>query len=406
MSDPNTRFSSRVTGVEPSSTLALNQKAKAMAAEGRSMVNLTAGEPDFPTPARIIARAKGAMDEGHTKYSASRGIAALREGVAEQVGKATYHREFNPKQVMITCGAKQAIFNACLALLDQGDEAVIIAPYWVSYVDMVKIAGGTPVVVEAKPEDGFVPDLQTIASKINDRSRLLILNSPNNPTGAIYPSEFLDGLAKLMAKFPRLTVLSDDIYEKLIFDGRKFDSIAMSERNVPLRQLMIVNGVSKAYAMTGWRIGYVLADEEMIRVMDILQSQSITHVAPICQWGAVEALEGDQSDVEEMRASFEKRRNLIWDRLHGISGVRCAKAEGAFYVFPDISSHIGKTTEDGKRIDSDVAMCGYLLEEHGLALVPGSAFGANGFVRISYAASVEELEEGMRRLKLGLGSLR
>ncbi len=393
----------RVANVQPSPTLALNQKANALRAEGKSIVNLTAGEPDFDTPKNICDAAQRAILEGKTRYTPSMGIPALKEAIIQKMAKE-YDRKVSLSQVMVTTGAKQALFHICHALLNEGDEAIVLAPYWVSYPDMVKLAGGHPVFVTCEEKNEFSLDLEAIERAITSKTRLLFINSPVNPCGAMYSKAELDKLRGLLEKHPQVMVISDDIYEKLIYDDSSFYSMAMMGQFAEER-VILVNGVSKSYAMTGWRIGYAVGNETLIRAMNILQSQSTSGATSIAQWAAVEAIQGDQSEVENMRKEFEKRRNLFCRRLSEIPNVTCSKPKGAFYTFFNVSSYLGKKDPKGKTLQKDVDLAAYLLDTKGVALVPGSVFGAPGFLRASFATNEEQLNEGASRILEGLSVL-
>jgi aspartate aminotransferase len=389
--------------LKPSPTLALNQKAKALQAAGKSVINLTAGEPDFPTPDRICKAAIEAISRRETRYTATSGIVELKDAILKTIEKK-YGRKYGRQSVIVANGAKQALANLCLALLNPGDEAIIIAPYWVSYVDMVVAAGANPVVVKTSEEREFSPTADQIASAITKRTKLVFLNSPSNPTGGVYSEKLLRDLASIVKRHPDLVVVTDDIYDSFVFDGHPFFSIAHTD--LPENQLVVINGVSKTYAMTGWRIGYAIAPADLIGNMDMIQSNSTSNASSISQWAAVEALNGDQSDVFEMRKVFEQRRNEALVLLQKIDGLTCFKPKGAFYFFPNLNAFIGKKSPSGKEIQNDLDLGAYLLEECGVATVPGSGFGAEGFTRLSFAASLRDLENGIERMKLGLSHLK
>ncbi len=398
------RINRRVRELKPSVTLVLNQKAKALKASGVSVVNLTAGEPDVPTPSHVCEKAMEAIRRGETRYTATSGIPELRRAIVQSAAR-TYGREYDAQEVIVSSGAKQALFNASLALLDEGDEAVIFSPYWVSYVEMVRLAGATPVVVTADGGNGFVPKPEQILKAVSDRTRLIFVNSPCNPTGAVFPRQMLDAVVQAALRHPDAVVLTDDIYEHFLFDGKKFLSVAML-KELPKEQLVIVNGVSKSYSMTGWRIGYALGPRKIIEAMDVIQSTSTSNPASISQWAALEALTGPQTAVESMRRTFQERRDRVYSRATGIPGLKCIKPDGAFYLFPDCSAFIGRKSAKGNPIRDDVELATYLLEEYGVAVVPGSAFGAPNHIRLSIGSAMPELDEGMTRMSKGLTSLR
>jgi len=391
--------------LEGSSTLELNQLAKSMAAAGKSIVNLTAGEPDFNTPERIQAAAIQAMKDGKTKYTHTSGIVELRTAI-QSWAKQTYNRQFALDEILVCNGGKQAIFNLCYALLNPGDEVIIPAPSWVSYKSMVEMVGATAVVVPSGIETHFEPDLKAIESKITPRTKLLMLNSPNNPSGAVFSKEFFHNLESLIEKHSQLYILTDDIYEKFVYDKQSFYSIAMSSK-MPKEKLIIISGVSKTYSMTGWRVGYALGPKELISVMANVQSQTTSNVSSISQWAALEALKGsNDAEILEFQTLFQKRRDVAYESIAKISGIKCPKPAGAFYIFPNIEQFLGKTTQAGRKIHTDADLAYYLLEEYGLASVPGSAFGLNGHLRFSFVVSFEQWNDGMARFEKALKALK
>ena len=395
------RANPRALSLAPSATLALNQKAKALAAQGRSIVNLTTGEPDFLTPERIRKAAVDAMERGETHYTAVRGILPLRQEIAKAASK-TYGRSYAAANVIVSSGAKQCLYNLFFAMLRPGDEVVLFAPYWVSYSDIVTMNAGKAVVLSTELDRGFEPDLAKVEASLNGNTRAILLNSPCNPTGGVYSKAFFDGLAAILSRFPDVLVITDDIYGRLLYDGRAFESIGMHPA-IDSERLVIVDGVSKTYAMTGWRLGWTLAPPAWIDLMDKIQSQTTSNPSSLSQWATLEALRGDGADVEEMRAAFEDRRDAM-GRALGEIGLPMLKPGGAFYFFPKIRDYLGKSAE-GFAVHDDVALCEYLLEQCGVAAVPGSAFGAPGFLRLSFASPEEELLEGARRLAEGLRRL-
>lgn len=391
-----------VEKLQPSATLALNQKAKSLMAAGRSIINLTVGEPDFVTPARIREAAKKAMDRGETYYTAVSGIPPLRDAIAQAASKK-YGRTWSSKNVTVSNGAKQSLFNLFYTLLRPQDEVILFAPYWVSYSDIVSMVGGTPVVIQTKLENEFLPDLSEVERRITKKTRAILLNSPSNPTGAIYPAEFLRQLVEVLKKFPDILVVTDDIYGQLVFDGKPFQSIG-TDLSLPTKNLVVIDGVSKSYAMTGWRIGWAIGDEKLIHLMENVQSQTTSNASSISQWAALEAITGKQDDVGEMRAAFEARRDLIDAALSSLP-VKYVKPHGAFYFFLNCEVAIGKKTPNGTVMRTDVDFCMFLLEECGVAMVPGSAFGAPGFLRLSFGLSTENLQEGIKRFEKAFQSL-
>ena len=394
-------LSSRVTALKPSPTLAIDAKAKALRAQGVDIVNLAAGEPDFDTPEHIKKAAEEALRAGFTKYTAVAGIPELREAVAQRI-KRDYGIEYRPEEVLVSTGGKQALYNALQAIVDPGDEVIIPSPYWVSYPPMVELAGGRPVFVKAGPETDFVPGLEEIERAIGPRTKAVIVNSPSNPTGAVWPEDLLSGLARL-ALGKGIFILSDDIYDLLRYDGRPCANPASL---VPEAKdlVIIASGVSKAYSMTGWRIGYLLGPERVVKAASKIQSQSTSNPNSIAQKAALAALTGPQECVEEMREAFKRRRDLMVDGLRAVEGLICPEPQGAFYVFPDVSSYYGKRA--GTRfIDGSLALADWLLEEARLAVVPGIAFGEDRAVRLSYAAGEETLKKGLDRLAEALSKL-
>ena len=391
--------------LEASSTLELNQLAKSMAAAGKSIVNLTAGEPDFNTPERIQAAAIKAMKEGKTKYTHTSGIVELRKAVQSWV-KQQYNRDYTLDEILVSNGGKQAIFNLCYALLNPGDEVIIPSPSWVSYKSMVEMIGATAINVPSGIEMNFEPDLKAIESKITPKTKLLILNSPNNPSGAVFSKDFFHQLESLIEKHSHLYILTDDIYEKFVYDNEPFYSIGMSPK-VSKEKLIIIGGVSKTYSMTGWRVGYAVAAKELISVMANVQSQTTSNVASISQWAALEALEGsNEQEISQFLELFQKRRDLAFQTISKIAGVKCIKPAGAFYIFPNIDAFLEKTTQSGRKIHTDADLAYYLLEAYGLACVPGSAFSSPGYIRFSFVISFEQWNDGMARFEKALKALK
>ncbi len=385
-----------LSNIKPSPTIAVAMKAAELKAQGKDIISLGMGEPDFDTPENIKEAAISAIKKGDTKYTAVDGTAALKKAIIAKF-KRENNLEYKPSEITVGTGAKQVIYNALMATLNAGDEVLIQAPYWVSYPDMVLLAGGTPVIVSSTAENNFKITPQNLAAKITPQTKWLILNSPSNPTGACYSAEDLRALADILLQHPHVYILADDIYEHLIFDGLKFATIAEVEPLLKARTL-VVNGVSKAYAMTGWRIGYAGGPENLIKAMSTIQSQSTSSPSSISQAAAVEALNGPQDYITSSRKVFEQRRNMVVSTLNAISGIHCNVPNGAFYVFPSCTGLFGKVTEAGKKIENDNDFAAYLLEEALVAVVPGIAFGAFGHFRISYAASEEFLQNAMQRI--------
>jgi aspartate aminotransferase len=390
------KLARRLSEIQPSPTLALNARAKALAAAGKDVAGLSAGEPDFDTPGHIKDAAIQALREGFTKYTATAGIPELRAAIVRKL-KEENELDVAADQVIVTNGGKQALYNCFQALLSDGDEVVMFAPYWVSYPEQVLLAGGRPVVVPSRVEDGFRPDPDALAKAITPRTRAVIFNSPSNPTGAVMPRDCLVALAAVMAVHPDVLVITDDIYEKLLYTGHPFVNIANVAPALRSRTL-VVNGMSKAYAMTGWRMGYAAGPKAIISGMQLVQDQATSNVNSITQRAAVAALTGPQEPIQAMVKEFQQRRDLLFNGLSQIPGVRCARPEGAFYAFPDVSAWIGKSWK-GKRLGSAHDVSERLLEDLLVAAVPGEPFGAPGHLRFSFAASRATLEKGLQRLR-------
>jgi len=390
--------------IQPSPTIAVTQKARELKAAGRDVIGLGAGEPDFDTPDNIKDAAIAAIKRGETKYTAVEGIPELRKAIVAKF-KRENGLDYTPSQTFVAAGGKAVIFNAMLSTLNPGDEVICIAPYWVSYPDIVLLAGGVPVVVEAKIEDGFRLTAKALAAAITPKTKWLIFNQPSNPTGACYSREQLQALTDVLVDNPHVWILTDDMYEHLVYGGFKFWTIAQVEPRLYERTLTM-NGVSKAYAMTGWRIGYCAGPEPLIKAMAKLQSQSVTNATSISQWASVEALNGPQDFIAERAKVFEERRDLVVSMLNQASGIECPKPEGAFYVYPSIRKLIGKSAPSGKAIATDGDFASELLEAEGVAVVHGAAFGLSPFFRISYATSNKLLEEACTRIQRFCGALR
>ena len=389
--------------IAPSPTIAVTQHARALKAAGRDVIGLGAGEPDFDTPDNIKEAAIAAIRRGETKYTAVEGIPELRAAIS-----AKFRRENNldyaPSQVFVGPGGKAVIYAALMATLSAGDEVIIPAPYWVSYPDIVTLGGGTPVIVHTKFDEGFRLTPQALERAITPKTKWLIFNQPGNPSGVCYTREELGALAAVLLRHPNVWVLTDDMYEHLVYEGIAFHTIAEVEPRLLLRTLTM-NGVSKAYAMTGWRIGYCGGPVPLIQAMAKLQSQSASNAASISQWAAVEALNGTQDFIPQFQRLFEERRDLVISMLNQARGIECLKPQGAYYVYPSIRRLIGKTAPGDKRIDSDSDFVRVLLEQEGVAAVQGAAFGLSPFFRISYATSNALLEEACRRIQRFCASL-
>jgi len=396
-------IASRIDRIKPSPTVAAGQKARELREQGRDIISLDAGEPDFDTPDSIKEAAIAAIRAGQTKYTAVDGTPALKEAIA-----AKFKREnglvYSPAQITVGAGGKHVLFNALMATVDSGDEVIVPAPYWVSYPDMTILADGTPVFVECPAEKGFKLQPEDLERAITPRTKWLVLNSPSNPTGAAYTREELKALAEVLMRHPHVHILNDDMYEHLTYDGFVFTTIAQVETGLYDRTLT-VNGVSKAYAMTGWRIGYAGGPAHLIKAIAKIQSQSTTNPSSISQAAAVAALNGPQDFIAERAAVFQDRRDLVVGMLNQARGITCHRPEGAFYVFPSCAGTIGLKTPAGKVIETDEDFALYLLMEAGVSVVFGAAFGLSPFFRISYATSTALLEEACRRIQRACGAL-
>ncbi len=391
----------RVGRIQPSLTLELAAKASAMLKAGEPVINLTVGEPDFPTPRHVRQAAFEAMEKGYTKYTASAGILELRKAVATMLN-TKWGTSYEPSQIVIGSGAKETLANAILATCQAGDEVIIPAPYWLSYPEMVRLAHATPVIIPLRAEDGFKLTPRILEQAITPRTRMVIINSPSNPTGVAYDGEELQALVSVLAE-RHVWVLSDEIYSRLVYDGRPHYSLASYEA---IRdRLILIDGWSKAYAMTGWRVGFMAAPPQVASAVVRLQSHTTSHPCSISQWAALAALTGPEDDVVAMVKEFERRRNMAYERLLAIPDLPCRKPEGAFYLFADARAYLHCGWQ-GTPIATSLRLCEYLLESQRLALVPGSVFGAEGFLRLSYAARYDRVAEGLDRLKAGLRALR
>ncbi len=396
--------SAALSRVKASPTVAISAQARALKAEGVDVIALSAGEPDFDTPDNIKAAAIKAIQDGQTKYTDPDGTPELKKAICAKF-KRENGLDYKPSQVHVAPGGKPVIFNALLATLSPGDEVLIPAPYWVSYPDMALLAGGEAVIIPTTAADGFRLKPEALEAAITPRSKWLILNSPSNPTGSAYSAADLQALADVLLRHPQVWVLTDDMYEHLLYDGFEFATIAQVEPKLYDRTLTM-NGVSKAYAMTGWRIGYAAGPEPLIKAMGKVISQTTSNPSSISQAAAVEALNGPQDFIAERAAHFEKRRDLVVSMLNQASGLTCAKPEGAFYVYPSCEGLLGKTTEDGMVIETDEDFAKALLKAEAVAVVHGAAFGLSPFFRISYATSTEVLEDACTRIQRFCASLR
>ena len=389
--------------VKPSPTMAITNKAREMKAAGFDVIGLGAGEPDFDTPDNIKKAAIEAINRGETKYTAVDGIPELKQAISEKFAREN-GLDYKPAEITVGSGGKHVLYNALLATLDPGDEVIIPSPYWVSYPDIVLLAGAEPVVVETKLEDGFKLTPQALEKAITPKTKWFIFNSPSNPTGAAYTRDEIKALTDVLLKHERVWILSDDIYEHLVYDDFAFTTPAQVEPKLKDRTLTL-NGVSKAYSMTGWRIGYAGAPAELVKAIGKLQSQSTSNPCSISQWAAVEALRGPQDFMKEWVKSFQERRDLVVSMLNQATGLSCPTPEGAFYVYPSCEGCIGKKTPNGDTINSDEDFATLLLQEEGVAVVHGEAFGLSPFFRISYATSIDALEEACHRIQRFCASL-
>ncbi len=389
-------ISKRADSIQDSITMAITAQAKKMKQEGLNVLGFSAGEPDFDTPDRIKNAAIKAIQEGKTKYTPTSGIPELKSAICDKFLKDD-HLTYKPENIVVSCGAKHSIFNVILALINPGDEVIIPSPYWVSYPDQVNLAEGKPVIIETTDAAHFKITPAQLQQAITPRTKLLIINSPSNPTGSVYTKKELEAIADVVIK-NNIVVLSDEIYEKLIYEGEKHTSIASLSDEMKKRTI-VVNGVSKAYSMTGWRIGYIAATKEIAAAADRIQSQSTSNATSISQWASVEALKSGDEPIGPMKIEFNKRRNYMVQTLNQIKGVSCLSPQGAFYTFPKVSALYGK------KVKNSDEFCKLMLEEALVACVPGSGFGADEHIRLSYATSMNDIEEGLKRIKTWVETL-
>ena len=394
-------LSRRAQLIGPSPTLGITAKAKAMQAKGINIINFGAGEPDFDTPEHIKEEAKRALDKGFTKYTPTSGIPELKQAICKKL-KEDNGLEYEPSQIIVSCGAKHCIYNALQVLCEEGDEVILPSPYWVSYPEQIKLTGATPVIIPTTEEDGFKLSLQVLSKHVTNKTKLLILNSPSNPTGAAYSKEELEKIADICAE-KGIWVISDEIYEKIIYDGIQHVSIA--SLNPRMKDLtIVVNGVSKAYSMTGWRIGYAAGDKKVISATSNLQDHMTSNPTSFAQRAAVIALNRTQEPVKEMVAEFKKRRDYIVERLRRIPGISLLIPQGAFYAFPNVSGILGKVFK-GQVIENSIVLAELSLVEAKVALVPGAPFGADNYLRLSYATSMDDIVEGLNRIEEMIGKI-
>jgi aspartate aminotransferase len=394
-------LANRLKAIKPSPTLALNAKAKALIAQGVDVVSLAAGEPDFDTPDFIKQAATDALGQGFTKYTPTSGIQELREAICAKLERDNT-LTFAPDQVLVTVGAKHAIYNFFQALLNEGDEVIILAPYWVSYPEMVQLAGGKPVIVETREEDGFAPDPDAIRRALTPRTKAVVLNSPSNPSGAVFSRAALEGIAQALRGHDCL-VVSDDIYEKLLYQGQFLNIGNVAPDLVP--RLVVINGMSKAFSMTGWRMGYAAGPKWLLSGMQMIQDQSTSNAASFVQKAALAALKGPSDFFVPMVEEYRGRRDLVVDALNSMEGVRCRRPEGAFYVLPNVRGLFGRSYK-GAPLTGSVQVSEILLNDFRVAAMPGAPFGAEGYIRMSFATSREQLRKGLERFREFVGSLR
>ncbi|MDR3566743.1 MAG: pyridoxal phosphate-dependent aminotransferase [Syntrophobacteraceae bacterium] len=396
------KLSSRIGRIKPSATLAINAKANELKRNGETIINFGVGEPDFDTPQNIRTAGMESIKKGMTRYTAVGGINELKDAVCSTI-KADYGLSYVRENVLISCGGKHALYNLFMTLLDPGDEVIVPSPYWVSYPDMINLADAVPVIVGCSEKDGFILSPDALERAITPKTRLLILNSPSNPTGKYYGEEELKALAEVLLRHENVLIASDDIYYRILFGGRKWVSLAMVEEKLRER-IFILNGVSKSYCMTGWRIGYLVGDKTVIKAATDFQSQVTSNATSISQWASVEALSGDQTPAMEMAKIFEARCARVLELISGLPDVTCAPPDGAFYVFPNFSAYFGKKF-GARAINGSLDLADYLMGEAHVAVVPGEAFGEDNCLRFSYALSDAEIEQGFDAVKRALAKL-
>ena len=388
-------LSRKAQAIEPSLTLAITAKAKEMKEKGIDVISFSAGEPDFNTPKNIINAAIKAMEDGNTKYTSVNGILQLREAICKKF-KDDNVLEYNPSQIVVSTGAKQSLANTFLAILNPGDEVIVSTPYWVSYPELIKLADGKPVFVEGDEKSNYKFTKENLEKAVTAKTKAIVLNTPNNPTGTIYNKEELEVIADFAKKY-NIIIISDEMYEKLIYDNENHISIASLSKDAYERTI-VINGLSKSYAMTGWRIGYCAASEKIAKLMISIQSHVTSNVCSITQYAALEALNGPQNEITKMINEFEKRRNYMINRIESIDNLSIVKPKGAFYIMINIENCLGKEI-NGKILNDSMEFCASLLENEKLAVIPGKAFGLNNYIRVSYATSMEAIKEGLNRIE-------
>lgn len=395
-------LSKKANSISPSITLEITGKANELKAQGVNVMSFAAGEPDFNTPRNIIEAAIKAMDDGYTKYTKTSGIVELRKAICKKLHQEN-NLNYSEEQIVVSTGAKQCLANTFLAILNKGDEVILQNPCWVSYTELIKLADGVPVIVNCDENDGYKLSAKNIEKAVTSKTKAILLNSPHNPTGIVYKKNELEEIAQIAKKY-NLIIISDEIYEKLIYDGEEHVSIASLSEDAYERTI-VINGLSKTYAMTGWRVGYTASSTKLAKVMSSVQSHMTSNVCSISQYAALEALTGPQDSINMMKNAFEERRNFMMKKLEGIDEVRFIKPQGAFYIMVDITYFIGKSI-NGIKINNSIEFAKILLEEEKVAVIPGAAFGLENFIRLSYATSMEVIEEGLDRIKSFLGKLK
>ena len=395
-------LSKKANSISPSITLEITGKANELKAKGVNVMSFAAGEPDFNTPRNIIEAAIKAMDDGYTKYTKTSGIVELRKAICKKLHQEN-NLNYSEEQIVVSTGAKQCLANTFLAILNKGDEVILQNPCWVSYTELIKLADGVPVIVNCDENDGYKLSAKNIEKAVTSKTKAILLNSPHNPTGIVYKKNELEEIAQIAKKY-NLIIISDEIYEKLIYDGEEHVSIASLSEDAYERTI-VINGLSKTYAMTGWRVGYTASSTKLAKVMSSVQSHMTSNVCSISQYAALEALTGPQDSINMMKNAFEERRNFMMKKLEGIDEVSFIKPQGAFYIMVDITYFIGKSI-NGIKINNSIEFAKILLEEEKVAVIPGAAFGLENFIRLSYATSMEVIEEGLDRIKSFLGKLK
>ena len=395
-------LSKKANSISPSITLEITGKANELKAQGVNVMSFAAGEPDFNTPRNIIEAAIKAMDDGYTKYTKTSGIVELRKAICKKLHQEN-NLNYSEEQIVVSTGAKQCLANTFLAILNKGDEVILQNPCWVSYTELIKLADGVPVIVNCDENDGYKLSAKNIEKAVTSKTKAILLNSPHNPTGIVYNKNELEEIAQIAKKY-NLIIISDEIYEKLIYAGEEHVSIASLSEDAYERTI-VINGLSKTYAMTGWRVGYTASSTKLAKVMSSVQSHMTSNVCSISQYAALEALTGPQDSINMMKNAFEERRNFMMKKLEGIDEVSFIKPQGAFYIMVDITYFIGKSI-NGIKINNSIEFAKILLEEEKVAVIPGAAFGLENFIRLSYATSMEVIEEGLDRIKSFLGKLK